>query len=170
MGGYKSWNSAPRGTKTRLYSKLYRCLYRVLQETKRGPAFRWFTSNGWGGRGRTRLNTVVPIETDRATFCGNKGEYCRHFEKVLPQNLLLFSSLKHYIWKSGVRTFILQNGSHGCNVPNSTSLWLSNGALITDVTCHCTMQTHRHRSRRAGNCKHLTWNVTIQVCGFVLQV
>jgi hypothetical protein len=45
---YKSGNAAPGGVKMRLYSKLYLYRYRVLQETKRGPAFRRFTSNGEG--------------------------------------------------------------------------------------------------------------------------
>jgi len=91
LGGYKSGNSAPRVVKTCLYSKLYLYHYRV-QETKLEPTFRWFTSNG-ERRGWTRMlyRRTGTYRHEGARFGQNKGNYSRYFEKVLPQNLVLFN-------------------------------------------------------------------------------
>jgi hypothetical protein len=93
LGGCNSGNSAPRGVKTCIYSKLYLYHYRVLQETKLEGTFLWFKSNG-------EVNTAEYRRTDtyrheRARFRQNKETYSRHFEKVLPQNLVLFN----FHWK-----------------------------------------------------------------------
>jgi hypothetical protein len=97
LGGCKSGNSAPEGVKTCLYSKQYLCLYRV-HETKLEPAFRWFMSNGeWANTAEYRRTNTYRHE--RARVYQNKWNYSRHFEKVLPQNLVLFSLHQNNIFE-----------------------------------------------------------------------
>jgi len=127
LGGYKSGNSAPRGVKTCLYSKLYLCHYRVLQETKLQPTFRWFTSNGEGAN-TAEYKLTNTCRHERARLSQNKGNYSRHFEKVLSQNLVLFSFHQNKVFEKVTlgRSFY-KMGSHGFNVPYSIS-WLYQSA------------------------------------------